>query len=109
MIRDPEETLHSIFGFQGFRGVQGQVIADVVAGRDMALVMPTGAGKSLCYQIPAICREGCGIVISPLIALMADQVRAMERAGVKAAALNSPMNRRSPTTRPARSNRFTPT
>ena len=89
MIRDPEETLHSIFGFQGFRGVQGQVIADVVAGRDMALVMPTGAGKSLCYQIPAICREGCGIVISPLIALMADQVRAMELAGVKAAALNS--------------------
>ena len=89
MIRDPLEALHSVFGFEGFRGVQGEVIADVLAGRDVALVMPTGAGKSLCYQIPAICRPGCGIVISPLIALMADQVRALDLAGVRAAALNS--------------------
>lgn len=89
MIREPAEVLSRVFGFAGFRGVQGQVIADVVAGRDVALVMPTGAGKSLCYQIPALCRDGCGIVISPLIALMADQVRALGLAGVRAAALNS--------------------
>lgn len=89
MIRDPLEALHSIFGFEGFRGPQEQVIGDVMAGRDVALVMPTGAGKSLCYQIPAICRPGCGIIVSPLIALMADQVRALTLAGVKAAALNS--------------------
>ncbi len=89
MIRDPAEVLTQVFGFAGFRGVQAQVIADVVAGRDVALVMPTGAGKSLCYQIPALCRPGCGIVVSPLIALMADQVRALGLAGVRAAALNS--------------------
>lgn len=89
MIREPAEVLSQVFGFAGFRGVQGQVIADVVAGRDVALVMPTGAGKSLCYQIPALCRPGCGIVVSPLIALMADQVRALGLAGVRAAALNS--------------------
>jgi ATP-dependent DNA helicase RecQ len=89
MIREPTEVLSRVFGFAGFRGVQGQVIADVVAGRDVALVMPTGAGKSLCYQIPALCRPGCGIVVSPLIALMADQVRALGLAGVRAAALNS--------------------
>jgi ATP-dependent DNA helicase RecQ len=89
MIREPLEALHSIFGFERFRGLQADVIADVVAGRDVALVMPTGAGKSLCYQIPALCRPGCGIVVSPLIALMADQVRALELAGVRAAALNS--------------------
>ncbi|MBS3961065.1 MAG: DNA helicase RecQ [Sandarakinorhabdus sp.] len=89
MIREPLEALNSIFGFEGFRGPQEGVIADVLAGRDVALVMPTGSGKSLCYQIPAICRSGCGIVVSPLIALMADQVRALTLAGVKAAALNS--------------------
>jgi ATP-dependent DNA helicase RecQ len=89
MIREPAEVLSSVFGFAGFRGVQAAVVADVVAGRDVALVMPTGAGKSLCYQIPALCRPGCGIVISPLIALMADQVRALGLAGVRAAALNS--------------------
>jgi ATP-dependent DNA helicase RecQ len=89
MTRDPLDALHRIFGFEAFRGVQGEVVADVMAGRDVALVMPTGAGKSLCYQLPAICRPGCGIVVTPLIALMADQVRALELAGVKAAALNS--------------------
>jgi ATP-dependent DNA helicase RecQ len=89
MIREPLEALHSVFGFERFRGLQADVIADVVAGRDVALVMPTGSGKSLCYQIPALCRPGCGIVVSPLIALMADQVRALGLAGVRAAALNS--------------------
>ncbi|MGL6044300.1 MAG: DEAD/DEAH box helicase [Sandaracinobacteroides sp.] len=89
MSRDPLEALHSIFGFEGFRGPQAGVIDDVMLGADVALVMPTGSGKSLCYQIPAICRPGCGIIVSPLIALMADQVRALGLAGVKAAALNS--------------------
>jgi ATP-dependent DNA helicase RecQ len=88
-MRDPLEALKTVFGFAAFRGVQQAVIADVIAGRNVALVMPTGAGKSLCYQIPALCRPGCGIVVSPLIALMADQVRALTLAGVRAAALNS--------------------
>jgi ATP-dependent DNA helicase RecQ len=89
VIRDPLEALHRVFGFEGFRGPQEGVIRDVIAGHDVALVMPTGAGKSLCYQIPALCRPGCGLVVSPLIALMADQVRALTLAGVRAAALNS--------------------
>ncbi len=89
MARDPLEVLRSVFGFEGFRGPQAAVVAGVMAGRDVALVMPTGAGKSLCYQVPAICRPGCGVVVSPLIALMADQVRALQLAGVRAAALNS--------------------
>jgi len=88
-MRDPLEALRTIFGFQGFRGAQQAIVEDVMAGRDAALIMPTGAGKSLCYQIPAICRPGCGIIISPLIALMQDQVRALLLAGVRAAALNS--------------------
>ncbi len=89
MVRDPLEVLRTVFGFENFRGPQAKVIGEVIAGRDVALVMPTGAGKSLCYQVPAICRPGCGIVVSPLIALMADQVRALELAGVRAGALNS--------------------
>ncbi len=89
MSPTPLDVLRTRFGFQGFRGPQAGVIDRVMAGEDLALIMPTGAGKSLCYQIPAICRPGCGIVISPLIALMADQVRALALAGVRAAALNS--------------------
>ena len=89
MARDPLEVLRAVFGLEAFRGPQAKVIADVIAGQDVALIMPTGAGKSLCYQIPALCRTGCAIVVSPLIALMADQVRALELSGVRAAALNS--------------------
>jgi ATP-dependent DNA helicase RecQ len=89
MLRHPHEILRTVFGFPAFRGVQEAVIADVCAGRDVALVMPTGAGKSLCYQVPAIAREGCGIVISPLIALMDDQVEALSALGVRAAAAHS--------------------
>ena len=89
MPADPLDTLRHVFGFDCFRGLQEQAITELLAGRDVALVTPTGSGKSLCYQVPAICLDGCAIVVSPLIALMADQVRALEVAGVRAAALNS--------------------
>ena len=85
----PHDVLKSVFGFPAFRGQQEPIITDVCAGRDVLAIMPTGSGKSLCYQIPALVRPGCGIVISPLIALMADQVRAMRAFGVRAGALNS--------------------
>ncbi len=82
-------VLKDVFGFTAFRGSQQEVIEAVIAGRDSVAIMPTGAGKSLCYQIPALVRPGCGLVISPLIALMEDQVRALRATGVRAAALNS--------------------
>ena len=85
----PHDILKSVFGFPAFRGQQEPIISDVCAGRDVLAIMPTGSGKSLCYQIPALVRPGCGLVISPLIALMADQVRAMRAFGVRAGALNS--------------------
>ena len=72
-----------------FRGEQGDVVEHVVAGGDAVVLFPTGAGKSVCYQLPALCRPGVGIVVSPLIALMRDQVEALRQAGVRAAALNS--------------------
>ena len=85
----PLEALHETFGYQAFRGRQSEVIDRVMAGRHSLAVMPTGAGKSLTYQIPALCRPGTGLVISPLIALMHDQVRSAEAAGIRAAALTS--------------------
>ncbi len=85
----PRDILTTVFGYPAFRGAQEGIIDDVCAGRDVLAIMPTGAGKSLCYQIPALVRPGCGLVVSPLIALMADQVRAMRANGVRAAALNS--------------------
>jgi ATP-dependent DNA helicase RecQ len=87
--RDPLAVLRDVFGHKSFRGQQGDVVAHVASGGDAVVLFPTGAGKSLCYQIPAICRPGVGIVISPLIALMRDQVEALRQAGVAAAALNS--------------------
>jgi len=87
--RSPTEILTQVFGFPSFRGLQGDIVADVCAGRDVLAIMPTGAGKSLCYQVPALVRPGCAIVVSPLIALMADQVRSLRAYGVRAAALNS--------------------
>lgn len=88
-MKNPKEILSSIFGYDEFRGEQEQIIQDVIAGKSCGVLMPTGSGKSLCYQIPAICRNGTGIIISPLIALMDDQVIALKELGVKAAALHS--------------------
>ncbi|WP_419816399.1 DNA helicase RecQ [Glacieibacterium sp.] len=88
-MRSPEQVLHEVFGFPAFRGQQEAVVHDVCDGRDVLAIMPTGAGKSLCYQVPALVRPGCALVISPLIALMTDQVRALKAYGVRAAALNS--------------------
>ncbi|MEQ9453596.1 MAG: DNA helicase RecQ [Phycisphaeraceae bacterium] len=83
------EVLERVFGYESFRGHQAEVIDAVVGGASALVLMPTGGGKSLCYQIPAVLRAGVGVVVSPLIALMQDQVAALRQAGVKAAYLNS--------------------
>ncbi|WAC51645.1 MULTISPECIES: DNA helicase RecQ [unclassified Frigoribacterium] len=83
------DVLHRVFGYDEFRGQQAQIIDQVVQGGDALVLMPTGGGKSLCYQVPALVRDGTGIVVSPLIALMQDQVDALEAVGVRAAFLNS--------------------
>jgi ATP-dependent DNA helicase RecQ len=85
----PEETLRKVFGYDAFRGQQAEIIDQVMAGGDALVLMPTGGGKSLCYQIPALVRHGTGVVISPLIALMQDQVDALRAVGVRAEFLNS--------------------
>jgi ATP-dependent DNA helicase RecQ len=85
----PLEVLKTIYGYDAFRGKQAAIIDRVIGGRNAFVLMPTGGGKSLCYQIPAIIRPGLGLVVSPLLALMADQVSALREAGVRAAALNS--------------------
>ncbi|HEY8334123.1 MAG TPA: DNA helicase RecQ, partial [Tardiphaga sp.] len=82
-------VLNSVFGLPGFRGAQEEIVRHVTAGGNCLVLMPTGGGKSLCYQLPSLLREGCGIVVSPLIALMRDQVAGLLEAGVKAAVLNS--------------------
>jgi len=90
--RDPLAVLRQVFGHKGFRGQQEEVVRHVTGGGDAVVLFPTGAGKSVCYQVPALCRPGVAIVISPLIALMRDQVEALRQAGVKAAALNSALS-----------------
>lgn len=87
------ETLQRVFGHDDFRGLQSDVIAEVLDGRDVMAVLPTGGGKSFCYQIPAMLRPGVGLVVSPLIALMQDQVAALRAAGVAAARLDSTLDR----------------
>src|SRR5690606_39437274 len=87
------ETLQRVFGHADFRGLQSDVISEVLDGRDVMAVLPTGGGKSFCYQIPAILRQGAGLVVSPLIALMQDQVAALRAAGVAAARLDSTQDR----------------
>ncbi len=91
-MKKPEQVLNNIFGFDSFLDLQSQVIDHVVDGGDAVVLMPTGGGKSLCYQIPALCREGVGLVVSPLIALMRDQVESLKQLGVKASVLNSTLS-----------------
>ncbi|MFS8145707.1 DNA helicase RecQ [Rhizobium sp. BR 249] len=91
--RAPLDVLKQIYGYSSFRGKQQQVVEHVVSGGDAVVLFPTGAGKSLCFQIPALCRDGVGIVVSPLIALMRDQVEAMKQLGIRAGALNSSLSR----------------
>ncbi|MGZ5052759.1 MAG: DNA helicase RecQ [Methylobacter sp.] len=92
MNHKPTEILKTVFGYDKFRGPQQDIIDTLIAGQDAMVLMPTGGGKSLCYQIPALVRPGVGIVVSPLIALMQDQVNALLQLGVKAAFLNSTLS-----------------
>ena len=90
---DPaRDTLQKVFGYDEFRPPQADIIATLIAGKDALVLMPTGGGKSLCYQIPALVRPGCAVVISPLIALMKDQVSALHELGIRAAFLNSSLD-----------------
>jgi len=88
----PSQILHDVFGFAAFREAQQAIVEHVTGGGDALVLMPTGGGKSLCYQIPALVRPGTGLVVSPLIALMQDQVDALKQAGVQAALLNSSLD-----------------
>ena len=97
MTTSPDQPLHilkTVFGYPAFRGAQREIVDHVVAGGDALVLMPTGGGKSLCYQLPALLREGTALVISPLIALMQDQVAALRQFGVRAAFLNSTLDAR---------------
>lgn len=87
-----QACLQDIFGYNAFRGEQQEIVEHVIAGGDALVLMPTGGGKSLCYQLPALLREGVGIVVSPLIALMQDQVDALKQLGIEASFLNSSLN-----------------
>jgi ATP-dependent DNA helicase RecQ len=87
--RDPLHVLRTVWGYPAFRGLQEEVVRHVLEGRDALVLMPTGGGKSLCYQVPALCLDGLTVVVSPLIALMQDQVAALTQLGVRAAMLNS--------------------
>jgi ATP-dependent DNA helicase RecQ len=88
----PQQILHDVFGYNQFRHQQQAIVEHVIAGQDALVLMPTGGGKSLCYQIPALARDGLAIVVSPLIALMQDQVEALQQLGVNAAFLNSSLS-----------------
>ena len=86
-------VLNTVFGYPQFRSPQDEVIDTIIKGGNALVLMPTGGGKSLCYQIPALIRSSCAIVISPLIALMQDQVNALTQLGVKASFLNSSLDK----------------
>src|SRR5689334_728235 len=92
LARDALGLLNSVFGLTAFRGAQEEIVRHVTDGGNCLVLMPTGGGKSLCYQLPSLLRKGCGIVVSPLIALMRDQVAALEEAGVNASVLNSTLS-----------------
>jgi len=89
---DPQHVLQSVFGYDAFRPYQEPIIDRIIGGGDATVVMPTGGGKSICYQIPALVRDGCGVIVSPLISLMQDQVDALQQLGVRAAVLNSSLS-----------------
>jgi ATP-dependent DNA helicase RecQ len=89
---DADSVLRTVFGLPGFRGEQAAIVFHVIGGGDAIVLMPTGGGKSLCYQLPSLCRPGVGIVVSPLIALMRNQVATLRQLGIKAAALNSSLS-----------------
>lgn len=89
MVNHPRDILKQVFGYDSFKGPQEEIIAHVVAGGNAFVLMPTGSGKSLCYQIPSLCMAGIGVVVSPLVALMQDQIQALHLLGVRAAAINS--------------------
>ena len=86
---NPQEVLGRVFGHASFRGPQHEIVDHVIASGDALVLMPTGGGKSICYQVPALCRPGLGVVVSPLIALMEDQVAQLLQAGVRAVAFTS--------------------
>jgi ATP-dependent DNA helicase RecQ len=90
--RNPQDVLREVFGYPSFRGDQGDVVATVASGQSAFAIMPTGGGKSLCYQVPALVRSGLCVVVSPLVSLMKDQVDALRAKGVRATALKSPMS-----------------
>jgi len=91
-MRSPRQILEETFGYPSFRPPQADIIDTLMAGEDALVLMPTGGGKSLCYQIPSLARPGCGVVVSPLIALMQDQVSALHTLGIRAACLNSTLD-----------------
>ena len=91
-ITDPAQCLDKYFGYAKFRGEQQEIIETVIAGEDALVLMPTGGGKSLCFQIPGMLRNGVGVVVSPLIALMQDQVQQLRQNGVRAAFINSSLS-----------------
>jgi ATP-dependent DNA helicase RecQ len=95
-VTDPAEVLRRVFGYDTFRDGQREIIDHLDGGRDALVLMPTGGGKSLCYQIPALVRDGTGVVVSPLIALMQDQVDALRNLGVRRLPQFHPRPRRPP-------------
>src|SRR5581483_3405444 len=93
MLRDPHrEALKRWFGFDAFRPLQAEIVADALAGRDVLALLPTGGGKSLCFQLPAVMQPGLTVVVSPLVALMKDQVDGLHTAGIPATALNASLD-----------------
>ena len=87
-MNNPLNILKQTYGYGQFRGQQAEIIDYVVQGGSAFVLMPTGSGKSLCYQIPSLCRDGVGVIISPLSALMQDQITALEQLGISAGAIN---------------------